>query len=582
MTAAGLLTPTLGESYRSSHRRLYVETLVRSELPDVKPLSQYETDPVGFFVKVLGVWEHRIRWSMNPGYDRHAWDGTIDPIVAAAESLAKGRDVAIESATGTGKSFGLAMINLWFAGSFYEARGFSFAPKEEQLRAFMWMELGKLWPRFHLYFPTAVLTDLRLRMRGPRDAAWGLQGYSVGKRAGEEVSVAAQGMHAIHQLLSYEETPGIQHAVIEAGLNTSTADHNLRIAVGNPDNQLDALHLFGHDNLGAPRPDIEVIRISALDHPNVVSRDGTLVPGAVSQRSITRRTAKYTTDGRLYKSRIRGLSPAEAVDALIKLEWIRAAQKRWANEDDKRVLTANGKAKKALGADVADSEDGDDAAISRWTGAYCHEVVAQRCPDANVFGADLADEMRRDDIDDERVGVDAVGVGAGAVNELKRLNRYVVALGRKQQQAEDGEIVAISGEEVVAEERFNTPRSRWYWRLREDLRHGNIALPPSPTLAQDLITPRWGTHNGEIWVESKEDLKKRLPGGRSPNEGDAVVYGNWVRDRSPMVSKLPKKALTLAQRLQREMEKMDRDEKRQRDAERGKTTVSKYGKVLRQ
>jgi hypothetical protein len=38
--------------------------------------------------------------------------------------------------------------------------------------------------------------------------------------------------------------------------------------------------------------------------------------------------------------------------------------------------------------------------------------------------------------------------------------------------------------------------------------------------------------NGVIKVESKEEIKKRL--GRSPNKGDAVIYWNWVRRRTPV------------------------------------------------
>ncbi len=581
MATAALILPdnALGGAFKTTHVPMFVETMNARELPDVKPLSQYERDPIGFMVRVLGIPEYRIRWSMNEGYGEHQWDGTIDPFVVVAEALRDWMDVAIESGTGTGKSFFAAALLLWFIGTWYEARGFTFAPKEEQLRLFLWKEIGVMWPRFHAHFPTAVLTDLRIRMRGARDAAWGAQGYSVGRRAGEEVSVTAQGMHAVHQILMYEETPGIGTAVTEAGENTSTAPHNLRIAWGNPDHQLDALHLFGHDQMGLPLEGVVAVRVSANDHPNVVLKNPDIVPGAIAEKSIMKRRRKYGVNGRLYRSRVRGISPAEAADALIKLEWIRDAQKAWHDEHDKLVLTGGGRAKKSLGVDVADSEDGDEGSISRWTGAYCREVVSFACPDANLLGFDVSKEMKEDMIADEHVGVDGVGVGAGCVNELKRVRRFVRALGRKGEKRE-GEMVDLGGVEVDATERFNSDRSRWYWRLREDLRQRKIALPPNPELAQDLITPRWGTRNGEIWVESKEDLKKRLPGGRSPNQGDAVVYGNWVRDRSPMVSKVKKKALTLQQRLQREMERMDREE--QRDRNRRMKGDSKYGSVLRQ
>jgi len=577
----------LRAAYDATHAPLFTPTEDASELPAVHALEQYRDNPLGFFVEKMGVSERSIRWAMNPGYVDpngvavHQWDGTPEPLLEILAGLVAWEDVCVESGTGTGKSFLGALIVLWFIACWEEARVFTFAPKEEQLRAYIWMEIGKLWPRFQILFPTAVLTDLRIRMRGPRDMAWGAQGYSVMLRAGQEVSTSAQGMHAEHMLLIYEEAPGIATAVTEAGENTCTSPHNLRLALGNPDHQLDALHLFGHDQFGQQRDGVRCVRVSALDHPNVVTGNASIVPGAVSEKSIRWRARKYNIDGkegRLYKSRVRGLSPAEAADALITLEWVRAAQKRWADENDKKVLTADGKAKKALGVDVANSEDGDEAAISRWTGAYCREVVSFACPDANRLGYDVVQEMKRDQIADEHVGVDSVGVGVGAVNEAKRLERYVVALGSKAN-APDGELITLAGQEVGASEEFNHPRSRWYWRLREDLRQGNVALPPDPELAQDLITPTWTTRGGKIVVESKEDLKDRLPGGRSPNKGDAVVYGNWVRDRSPIVTPLAKRkpALTIAERIKKELEDLDKMEQQSRPSAR-----EKYGSPLRQ
>jgi hypothetical protein len=379
-------------------------------------------------------------------------------------------------------------------------------------------------------------------------------------------------------LLVYEELPGIHTSVTEAGENTATAPHNLRLGLGNPDHQLDALHLMGHDQFGKPRKRVNPIRISALDHPNVVTGNASIVPGAVSLVSVENRAEKYGEDARLFKSRIRGISPSEASDALIKLDWIRKAQERWLDENDKRVLTNNGRAKKSLGVDVANSEDGDEAAISRWTGAYCREIVSFPCADANILGYDVVQEMNRDGILDEHVGVDVVGVGAGTVNEAKRLGRFVQALGSKLVKI-DGEVVNLAGEDVTAGEQFNHPRSRWYWRLREDLRFGSIALPPDPELAQDLITPTWKTQNGVIIVESKETLKERLPGGRSPNKGDAVVYGNWVRDRTPLVSMVKKRLPTVLERIQKEMEELDRQE---REMSYHATAKEKWGTPLRQ
>ena len=53
-----------------------------------------------------------------------------------------------------------------------------------------------------------------------------------------------------------------------------------------------------------------------------------------------------------------------------------------------------------------------------------------------------------------------------------------------------------------------------------------MALPVDPKLHADLTAPTYTVRPGQppkIYVESKADIMKRL--GRSPDRGDAVVYG---------------------------------------------------------
>ena len=59
-----------------------------------------------------------------------------------------------------------------------------------------------------------------------------------------------------------------------------------------------------------------------------------------------------------------------------------------------------------------------------------------------------------------------------------------------------------------------------------------IALPNDPVLFKDLTAPMFDTKSGKIRVEPKESLRDRL--GRSPDKGDALAYGNWVRRRTPL------------------------------------------------
>lgn len=491
---------------------------------EVKAHEDYQGRTLEWIVDKLGIPADTLLWSALPAYKNHRWDGTADPLAELAGALDDWEDVGAESGTGTGKSFFLACCILAFLAQWKGARVFTFAPKEDQLRLFIWSEMRKLWPRFLTHFPTAEMTDLRIRMDGGDE--WGAWGYAVGVRANEDVATKAAGMHAEHMLLVYEETPGIPLPVMAAGENTCTAPHNIRVAIGNPDHQADALHKF------CTSPGVRSVRMSSLDHPNVVLDDANFIPGAVSRKAIERRKEKYGEESRLYQSRVRGISPSEAEDALIKLAWCHEAEVRYSDESYRVGLPA-------MGVDVANSENGDLAAIARGIGSCLMELDSFTCPDASELGVRVAAEMDAHGILSSHVGVDAVGVGASTVNKLKELGKRIVALnsGSRAEWESDADLKREEGKVVMKEERYNNLRSQMWWQLRMDLQHGRIALPDDEDLFADITTPTWQTQSGKIVVEPKEKIRARL--GRSPDKGDAVVYWNWVRYRQAVKEEKP-------------------------------------------
>ena len=469
-------------------------------------LARWQADPIAWITERVGIERRTVVWSENPGYDDHVWDGTPDPFVVIAEALAAGQDVGVESGTGTGKTFFGAALALWFHECFEGSEGVTTAPKENQLTRHMWKELGRLWPAYKAEHPQAKKVRLLIRMHEDRDD-WSVVGFSCGVGAEEESATKMQGFHNEHMLIQTEETPGIHRAVMTAIENTSTAPHNLRLAWGNPDHQQDSLHKF------CLEPDVLPVVISALDHPNVVCDDPTIVPGAVSRKSIRRRARKLGVGSRLYQSRVRGISPAEAEDALIPLAWLQQAV---ANADlEAFQMTAD--QQPALGVDVANSPNGDRGAIANGVGPRLMRVNSRPCPDANVLGSDVAALMLVLQVPPDRVGVDGIGVGAGCVNELKRLGKHVVN-------------IQSSGAPVVVdeqEERFLNLRAQMCWLFREDVRNGRLALPDDEELLEDLTALTWKLTAGKIQVIAKDQLRAKLR--RSTDKGDAAIYWNWVR-----------------------------------------------------
>lgn len=454
-------------------------------------------------------------------YKEHTWDGSREPLWEVGQALARENSVAVFSATGVGKTYLGAVLVLWWLDCWEGARVITVAPKQEQLALHIWKEIDVLWPLFERLHPQAVkMASLRINMR-PGRKDWQALGFVCGVAADEQVAQKARGFHSEHMLFICEETTGIHPAILAAIKATCTAPHNLRVFFGNPDSIFDGL------SRAANEAGVERVRASAYDHPNIVCDDYNLVPGATSKKKLDEWKQEWGEDNPLFQSRARGIPPAQEASALVRLEWLVAAVKRGdpqtQAEHDAFMALQDGDT--ALGVDVANSESGDKAAIAEGKGAVLRRVTKYVCPDANAFARHqvwpLIDSGM---VDESRVGIDSVGVGAGSVNELKRLNAYVQSLN-------GGEAPWRAYEH---DEKFKNLRSQMWWQMRMDLQHGRIVMPDDQELQEDLLAPTWRTLNGVIIVESKEDFKKRL--GRSPDKGDAAVYWNWVRQARSGIS----------------------------------------------
>ena len=405
----------------------------------IRPLQQYQTDPLGFLVDVLAIPRETLVWSSNPGYDDHQWDGTPDPLVRACDVLAGKvagkRHVAIEAATGTQKIYTAAGLVLRFLACFEDALVVTTAPKEKQLKEYLWKEISSHIPHFKRHFPRAQSIELKIRMRPviedpmtgveDRQEKWSAVGWTAGVDAGAESAVRSQGFHAEHMLIVVEEFPGMDPSIVTALKNTATAPHNIILGIGNPDNQLDPLHQFSE------LPAVDAIRISAYDHPNVVTGDAGLVPGATSRGFNDEKLAEYGETGPLFLSRVRGQSPKEAFNSLFRQSDLEDAAVRWNSIMGKNHLGAPCPVdrdlrqrflagSKALGCDPANTPNGDRFALSRWQGAVMLEITKLACQDATEFGEEIAAIAATDRIAPQNIGVDGVGVGAATVNHLRR------------------------------------------------------------------------------------------------------------------------------------------------------------------
>jgi hypothetical protein len=306
-------------------------------------------------------------------------------------------------------------------------------------------------------------------------------------RAGEESATRMQGFHRRDMLFILDEGAGVHPAVYKAIENTSTGHNNLVVAMGNPDSQTDPLHNF------CLMSNVDHVVVSAFDHPNIVLQKD-LIPGAVSQQSIDFRAKEYGDGSQFFNSRVRGISPAEAVDSLFK-----AALIDQCNIKDKTNFlnidhVTDRKNKNALGIDVANSLEGDKACLAWGRGNELQELHEFHCPDANFLAynclynsmkiaklsSKLTAEYKVDyntskikqyEITPNNIGVDVVGVGAGTINTFYA--EGIKAIPLQGGQVEDAIPLDKEGKPLYE---FNNLRSQMYYMASEDVRNAKVRI----------------------------------------------------------------------------------------------------------
>lgn len=204
---------------------------------------------------------------------------------------------------------------------------------------------------------------------------------------------------------------------------------------------------------------------------------------------------------------------------IIPTAWVVAAQRRWKEREAPTY-------QECLGVDVA--RGGKDwTIIAPRCGLWIDKLVAlpgPQTPDGDTVGHQVVTAMSTRTVP---VHIDVDGIGSSPYDYLKRVGVPVHPMsgGKKSEKTDRTGLMG-----------FANKRAEWWWNLREllDPVYGKpVELPDDEDLLVDLTTPRWWADSVSdpkkkvrqlIHVESKDQFKKRLPGSRSPDRGDAVVY----------------------------------------------------------
>lgn len=113
-----------------------------------------------------------------------------------------------------------------------------------------------------------------------------------------------------------------------------------------------------------------------------------------------------------------------------------------------------------------------------------------------------------EDRDPDAVFIDS-GAGAGVIDRLRQLDYYVMEV--------------PFGGKANYPNLFVNRRAEMWWAMKEWISNGG-AIPNDTTLKQELSTPTyWYDAIGRRVLEGKDEIKKRLQGGGSPDIADALA-----------------------------------------------------------
>ena len=175
-------------------------------------------------------------------------------------------------------------------------------------------------------------------------------------------------------------------------------------------------------------------------------------------------------------------------------------------------------APKVLGVDPARFGD-DRSVIFMRQGLVAHKPDVYRGIDNMDLAARVAAKIIEEKPD--AVFIDA-GAGSGVIDRLRQLGHDVIEI--------------PFGGKATRPDLYINRRTEMWFEMRDWLHQGG-GIPNDSGLKQELATPSFKYDNqGRRMLESKDDIKKRLQGGASPDMADALclTFASHVRKRSPL------------------------------------------------
>lgn len=412
---------------------------------------------------------------------------------AIRESVRDNRHTAVPAAHDVAKSHTAASLACWWLDVHAPGEAFvvTTAPRQHQVDTILWREIRAM--------------HRRGRLRGrvlPSTAKWLMfddELVAFGRKTADEADPnqamqAFQGVHARYVLVIIDEAGGVPDWLFAAADALATNEHSRVLAIGNPDDP--ASHFA---EICKPGSKWNVIPISAYDSPRWTGEP-------VSQRLLdllvsevfVEEMRQLGEDSHLYQSKVLGRFPDVSSDAVFPPALLTKAC-----EADLPGTVQGG-----YGVDVARYGD-DETCVYRNRGGVIRLAASATKQDTEQV-ADLVEKIVRPNAATKiPTVIDAVGVGAGVYDKLRRRDLPVVDFN--------------GGERAYEPDRYANRRAEVFWALRTAMADGLVDLDPADKkLIDQLGRLKWKpVTGGRVQIESKEDMRKR--GVKSPDRADAAA-----------------------------------------------------------
>lgn len=430
-----------------------------------------------------------LAWRKDPClFVEHVLGATPTPQqVELLKAIPKNNRIAVKSGHGTGKDAAAAWIILWFLVTRPHSRGVATAPIFRQLNDILWGEIAKWIRHSPLRDEIEIEKDI-IYMKGFK-RTWFFRAATAGVKASpEEQAETLAGYHEDHFLVVVDEASGVPDPVFRPLEGILTKPDNKVLLIGNPTRDVGYFYDVFHSSASLWKK----FTWNSEESPNVS-------PGFIEFYRN-----KYGPDSDPYRVRVLGEFPRSSADLLIPRSTIIRCQERWFSYD-KDVVRAE---PLVVGLDVARS--GPDRTVL--TFRYGNWVDEQHWTyeDDTMRMCEWVLDMLAGR-DESVIYVDAVGMGGPVADRLRQLGKNVVDVN-----------VGWKSSDPVQWRRL---RDELWWQLRERIVNGELALPPSDELLDELSSIKAKWQGNQLVVADKAAMRKEL--GFSPDLADSLMLTEY-------------------------------------------------------